>query len=130
MKASKQFYSTDFFTLSIEEDWICATWFGFQLKESVPTGCKEILEALKKYHLFKVLNDSSRSKGLWNTDWVAEEWFPCLLQEGLKKFAWVVSPDLLCKGETEKVVLSAPASSVIMMFEDTNEAKRWLKDKQ
>ena len=47
-----------------------------------------MLKLLKKESCTKVLNDNSNVTGAWNAAsvWVAENWFPRMIEAGLKKF--------------------------------------------
>ncbi|WP_207492086.1 hypothetical protein [Aridibaculum aurantiacum] len=118
---------TDFYTISLQEDWIYVDWTGFQLKNSVYAGCEKMLEILKQMKYSKILNDNTHVKGLWEHAWVANDWFPRIAEAGLKHFAWVLSPEELSASLAGQTAAITPAASCIKIFKEVDEAKLWLR---
>lgn len=128
MNNNTLYYTTDFYTITYlpGDDYLSVDWKGFQSKTSVYEGCGKILEYLTELKLLKVLNININAKGLWDHRWVAQNWFPKLLAVGLQKFAWVLSPEALCRNEAQIVAAISPANNIIHTFNDVDSARFWL----
>ena len=87
-----------------------------------------MLAFLKEKNCTKVLNDNRLVKGTWSfaSDWVAQDWFPRMVEAGLQQFAWIYSPDVFSKFSTDKSTKNADGG-IIMTFNDVEEGKAWLK---
>ena len=119
--------STDFFTIYFHKDgFLYVDWTGFQSKSSVYDGCEKMLHFLKLTGVSKVINDNSNAKGIWDHNWVAVNWFPKMEKAGIKKFAWVLSPESICRFEATSAIMAISASSLVKTFENVETAKEWI----
>ena len=110
--------------------WIYADWRNMPNLDTIKKGGGSVLEIIKSKKASKVLNDNTNLTGPWSTSstWVADVWFPQVIQAGLKKFAWVQSShDMLGKISADKSVKRNPGD-IIAMFSDKSEAEQWLRE--
>lgn len=118
-------------TISCDEEnhWLVADWKGYQTVESIRFGCEEILKFLIQYKLTKVLNNNSLVTGIWSgaSAWVGNEWFPRMIQAGLKKFAWVYSKSALSRLSTDESLKNLENKSATKTFFEISDAIEWLK---
>jgi hypothetical protein len=119
--------------LDIEYDayhhWIYANWKGRHDFASVKRGCELIGDLLLTKGCTKLLNDNRLALGKWYaaTRWVAEEWIPQQEQNGHKAVAWVLSPSLLHRLSTLKVLETMHTHIQIEVFNELCKAKQWLQ---
>ncbi|CAK0759607.1 conserved hypothetical protein [Gammaproteobacteria bacterium] len=109
-------------------DWVYVDWRNIPSDRSVKKGCEEILTLLSHKQCAHVLNDNRSVIGPWNTaaQWVAEDWFPRMLSAGMKKFAWIQSPNLLSKFAARQSTASNQVTDAIHLFDDEESAINWL----
>lgn len=76
-----------------------------------------------------VLNDNRNVIGPWNSSahWVAEDWFPRMINAGLVKFAWVQSKNLLSKFASRQTTALNKDSGAIRLFDNYEDATHWLE---
>lgn len=100
-------------------------WIGFQNKESIVKSGGDILNFLKKKGCSKVLNDNTQVTGPWQeaAEWTATEWFPAMINAGLKHFAWIFSTNIFSELSAKKAM---PSSDVVKSFNSMKEAREWL----
>jgi hypothetical protein len=116
---------------NIEIDYDPATkimschWIGFQNKESIMAAGAVILDLLKKKNVSKILNDNTDVTGPWQeaAEWTSKEWFPSMINAGLKYFAWIFSSNIFAEMSAKKAM---PASDVIKSFGSVRDANAWL----
>ncbi len=66
------------------EEWLYINWIGPIKEELNPVGAEEVLLALEKYPVKKILNDNRQLTGSWDTSirWLIDHWFPRFLGTG------------------------------------------------
>jgi hypothetical protein len=109
--------------------WISVDWRNAPSSETVRKGCSEILTLLIRQKATAVFNDNSRVTGTWvgASNWVAEEWFPRMIDCGLKKFAWIESPASTLSVISAKRSVRRNKPGVIRLFKDGLEGEKWLR---
>jgi hypothetical protein len=132
-KKIKQFYLEDFICIEVNvaNDWIYSDWRGYQTESSVMKGCEKILEAMVQNGFSKILNDNTNVLGIWTpaAKWVGSDWFPRMIENGLKQFAWIYSPSALSRVSTDEALNNTPEhqlGDVIKTFYSMKEGKQWL----
>lgn len=112
-------------------NWVYVDWRNIPSDRSVKKGCEEMLVLLSHKQCARVLNDNRNVIGPWNTaaQWVAEDWFPRMLSAGLKKFAWIQSPNALSKFAARQSTAKNQATNAIHLFDDEESAINWLNKK-
>src|SRR3712207_2188554 len=78
-----------------ENDWLYINWKGKITDEMGIVGCEDILTALNRYHVKKIINDNQNVHGQWAegiNSWLINSWFPRFLGAGCFYMAWVQSP--------------------------------------
>lgn len=105
--------------------YMYCNWVGFQDVAMVKETGEIILDILKNRKLTHILNDNSQVNGPWMqaSQWTADVWFPNMFQAGLKKFAWVLSPDIFAELSAKKAM---PNTDSVKAFGDLEKAKNWL----
>ncbi|TRX48202.1 hypothetical protein FNH22_29555 [Fulvivirga sp. M361] len=105
-------------------------WIGFQTVENVMDGCEKILKLFKERpQCNNVLNDNSEVTGPWQgaTEWVSSVWFPKMMDEGLKNFAWVLSSNIFAELSAKNV---SSDGDIIQYFNDYKQAEKFLQAKE
>jgi hypothetical protein len=112
-------------------NWVFSDWRNVPSEETVQRGCGEILKLLKSRKASKVLNSNAKVTGPWSAAsyWVAEVWFPQMVQAGLKQFAWIQSPASISSQISAKSSKKKDDSDVIQLFDDERSAVSWLKSR-
>jgi len=103
-------------------------WVGPQTPESITTAGATIIQIVKEGDFRKVLNDNARVTGPWNTSvpYTLNQWFPAMMDSGLKHFAWVYSPNIFADLSARR---ATPINNIVKSFYDYNEALSWLAAK-
>ncbi len=109
-------------------NWVSVHWRNKPSKETVKKGCEAILELLASKRATLVFNDNSKITGAWGGScWVAEDWFPQMIDSGLKKFAWIQSATSTLSVISAKRSATTIQDGVIRLFSDEYEAEKWLR---
>jgi hypothetical protein len=114
--------------------WIYARWMGRQTPEDIKRGGRAMVTAMRDlstgHGCSQVLNDNREVVGSWShsLEWTSKEWFPKMVAAGLKRFAWVLSPDGLAQLTAVRVKLdTGPIENGTMsVFTEIEKAKEWL----
>ncbi len=71
------------------------------------------------------MNDNTQVTGPWQeaAEWTAKEWFPAMINAGLRHFAWIFSTNIFSELSAKKAM---PASDIVKSFNSAKEAKEWL----
>jgi hypothetical protein len=64
------------------------------------------------------------------TEWIAQNWAPRAIAQGLTHFAHVISPESLARLSAENLQYSIGASLQMQIFENAEKAKVWLQQVQ
>lgn len=101
-------------------------WLGFQNSDSIATSGAVILDIVKKRSISKVLNDNSMVNGSWweAAVWMADVWFPQMIEAGLKHFAWILSPNIFTELSARRAM--EPYKETVRPFYTFEEAHKWL----
>lgn len=101
------------------------TWLGFQSEHDLKASGLIIYDCFVRMKCNKVLNDNTDVLGPWNhsTEWTTTQWFPSMLEAGLKHFAWVLPRDLFAQLSIKRV---QPEESVVRYFNSRAEGVAWL----
>ncbi len=101
-------------------------WKGFQDRESIVSGGTAILQIVKQKGIQRILNDNSTVTGSWwePAAWIAEVWFPQMIDAGLKQFAWVLSQNIFSELSARRAM--EPHSPIVMAFYTCQEAYHWI----
>lgn len=83
-------------------------------------------ELFIEHHCTKILNDNTQVVGKWDhsIQWVSTEWFPAMIELGLRKFAWVLATDVFAQVSAYKVT---PGINVVKTFISEEAALKWLR---
>ncbi|ALW84117.1 hypothetical protein AUC43_02790 [Hymenobacter sedentarius] len=111
------------------DDWLYLDWHGNLDNETVMSGALKLLELLKQERCTKVLNDNTRTTGLWDDAamWGGEVFFPQLYEAGCRHFAWVFSRERFSQLSAELAVQRTLSGIGIMTFHDLPTAAEWLR---
>ena len=112
-----------------DDDWIEVFWRDYPKDDDVMVGSNQILDAIKKYQVSKLLVSHQAIKGTWTNmnDWIRTEWTPRAVQAGLKQVAIVYSEDVFAKFALKDMVKTKGAD-FISVFGTIADAKNWLKE--
>lgn len=108
-----------------ETNILICTWIGPQNEKSLKQAGAKMQELFIEYKCTKILNDNSQVVGTWNhsTQWAANEWFPQMIELGLKKFAWVLAIDVYAQISAYRV---SPGIEIVKNFISKEDAMKWL----
>jgi len=103
-------------------------WIGLQNKDGIMKAGGIILELLRERRITKVLNDNTEVIGPWNdaAEWTVKEWFPSMIEAGLKHFSWIISSNIFSEISAK---MAMPDTEVIQSFYFYAEALHWLLSK-
>lgn len=112
-------------TISVEGDTLFCNWMGYQDEQALRSAALLMHRFFIEYNCSKILNDNTEVVGPWNhsTAWATDEWFPSMMEAGLKKFAWVFPNDFFAQVSANRVI---PTSPVIKAFTSRKAAANWL----
>jgi CheY-like chemotaxis protein len=109
--------------------YLHADWKGYQSIESMRRGCDSILQLMIQQNVDAVLNDNTHVIGAWSnaTQWVAENWFPRMKQDGLRRFAWAYGPSKRSQMSADITVeMMGTETHGVRKFHNRREAIAWL----
>lgn len=100
-------------------------WIGFQNEDLLKKSGEIIHDLLKQKNCTKILNDNTQVQGPWyhSAEWTAKEWFPLMIEAGLKHFAWVCSKDIFAQLSAKRAL---PGNPVVKVFHSYDVALEWL----
>lgn len=119
--------------LTIEYDtinqWVYNNWIGYQTYIGIITGADACLHPLLENRCPYLLNDNRQVIGPWDhaVEWIATDWAPRAIEQGLTHFAHVVSPESLAAVSAEAMHTSIGNRLQMRMFSDIDEAQAWLR---
>ena len=122
--------------LTIEYDttgkWVYNNWIGYQTYIGIITGADACLHPLLENRCAYLLNDNRRVIGPWDhaVQWIATDWAPRAIAQGLTHFAHVVSPESLAAVSAEAMHTGIGGRLEMRMFSDIIEAQAWLREAQ
>jgi hypothetical protein len=100
-------------------------WIGLQTQDLLRTSGEDIHTLFRDKECTRILNDNTHVVGPWyhSVEWTSQEWFPRMFAAGLKRFAWVISPDIFAHLSAKRAL---PDSGLVKTFEEYEEAYNWL----
>jgi hypothetical protein len=100
-------------------------WAELQTLESIKSEGAMILQALLEQKATAVLNDNFKVQRQWEdaVDWTTNEWFPAMIEAGLRHFAWVLSKDIFARISAKR---AGQPHEVVRFFRSYHEAYHWL----
>ena len=112
--------------------WVYNNWIGYQTYIGIITGADACLYPLRDNHCSYLLNDNRQVIGPWNhaVDWLALDWAPRAMKQGLTHFAQVVSPDVLAANSAEAMQDRFGQQLQMRMFSAIEDAQTWLRQAQ
>ncbi|QJX48766.1 STAS/SEC14 domain-containing protein [Hymenobacter taeanensis] len=122
--------------LTIEYDaanrWVYNNWIGYQTFTGIIAGADACLFPLSENKCAYLLNDNRQVLGPWNhaVEWIATQWAPRAIEQGLTHFAHIVSPESMAAQSAESMFLGIGQRLEMRMFSDIEQAKAWLREAQ
>ena len=116
---------------NVEAEWLYINWKGNISDEMGMVGCEDILLALHKYPVKKIINDNQHVHGRWAegiNNWLINSWFPRFLGAGCFFMAWVQSPCPESQTSLEQALKYEIPNITILVFDDIETASAWLKE--
>lgn len=112
-----------------ENAWLYLEWKGPQALAQVELDCRLVTAFIHQTGAHKVLNDNSRiTHSSWELAlWVAQVYLPQTSRAGLDYVAWVNSPVLECRSDTDLMVLAMGHQPQVAVFDDVADAYAWLR---
>lgn len=110
---------------------LLCNWKGPQTNQLIIESGNVILKLFKKNQkdgCTSVLNDNTLKTGPWQDSipYVVNEWFPLMIEAGLKHFAWVFSRDFFTELTARQILLQIRTVHVVKPFLSRDEAYSWL----
>ena len=107
-------------------------WQGYQTLTGIMTGADAYLEDLKKQPSPWLLNDNTNVRGPWDhaVAWIAQDWTPRAIAQGLTHFAHVVSPESFAALSAEAMYAQIGSSFQMRIFGSVADARLWLREAQ
>lgn len=107
-------------------------WQGYQSLDGVMQGANAYLEHMAKRPCPWLLNDNTNVTGPWDhaVEWIAQDWTPRAIAQGLTHFAHVVSPESFAALSAEAMSASVGTSFYMRIFGSVNDAREWLAEAQ
>lgn len=106
-----------------------ANWKGYQTDASIHEGSERMLDLMRTYSAYDVLNDNTNVVGIWinAAEWLALDWFPRMKAAGMQRFAWVYSPYRFSQVSTDSTIsMLDPLALGIKVFATKPDALHWL----
>jgi CheY-like chemotaxis protein len=118
--------------LTIEYDtvnhWVYTNWIGTQTYQTVVAGAEACLDQLRQHHCQMLLNDNRLVTGGWESglDWISACWTPQVQALGLRRFAYVLSPDALAARSATTLYDCINVDLHMRLFTELEPAQQWL----
>lgn len=112
-----------------DNKYLTLIWRGFIPSEQFRILACEIIKAVEKTKVTKVLSDNTEWKIISPNDysWAANHWFPKAEESGVRKLASVLSADFFNRHAERTVEGMADVEKLtIKQFESTHDAITWL----
>ena len=106
-------------------------WVGFATSQKYQHGMNTGLEKVKEKKVSRWLANMAEMAAITPNDqkWTNEDWFPRLLESGIRTAAVVMSKDIFNQIAVKKIGEDMTDNSYTMhFFDDLEEAKAWLKE--
>ncbi|WP_338793025.1 STAS/SEC14 domain-containing protein [Bernardetia sp. MNP-M8] len=122
-------------TIHHDEDTNCIhmQWIGFATSQKYRHGMNTGLEKVKEKEVTRWLANMAEMGAITPEDqkWTNEDWFPRLLESGIRTAAVVMSKDVFNQLAVKKIGEEMTDNNYTMhFFDNLEEAKEWLKNYQ
>ena len=110
-----------------EKGLLYANWKGYVTVNNVKTGCEALLNVMKDTACFYLVNDNRKVLGTWTQSikWLENDFMPRMVQHGLKKIAYLYSPDLSARYSLDRL-LEVNDEYEAQTFDSFEKATFWL----
>jgi hypothetical protein len=102
---------------------------GFPDNKSGFEGLRKVMEFSSSNPVRGAINDCLKMKGTFSmvNDFVAKEYMPRLVQNGLKAYAIVLSDDVFTKFSAEQLIQKLGENANMRFFNNKQEAQKWVE---
>lgn len=102
---------------------------GYLTDKKIKDSLERTLLEIKERKCTKIMSDMQEIKGTWTStnDWIAKDWFPRALAEGMQFIAYVYSPDIFAKFALNDLVKKLQ-NGTMQIFKDFDEAYNWINN--
>jgi hypothetical protein len=126
-------FEEKYLTIHHDENINCIhmQWTGFAASQNYKNGMNTGLEKVKEKKVTKWLANMTDMAVITPDDqkWTNEDWFPRLLEAGIRTAAVVMSKDIFNQLAVKKIGEEMTDNSYTMhFFGDLEEAKKWLRE--
>ena len=113
--------------LYFENRFIHANWKGYVSVERVKIGCENLLSVMNNTSCYYLVNDNRKVQGTWTQSikWLEQNFMPRMVEHGLKKIAYLYSPDLSARYSLDRL-LEVNDQYEAQTFDSFNKATFWL----
>ncbi len=124
-------FEEKYLTIQHDEDVNCIhmQWVGFATSQKYQHGMNTGLEKVKEKEVSRWLANMAEMGVITPEDqkWTNEDWFPRLLEAGIRTAAVVMSKDIFNQLSVKKIGEDMTDNSYTMhFFDNLEEAKKWL----
>ncbi|WP_224996031.1 STAS/SEC14 domain-containing protein [Cesiribacter sp. SM1] len=126
-KLGEVYYSAQY---NSKDNCVVSEWRGYVSAEEVIAAVQQVMDSFGDLKFSNSLNDSSKGEGSWDeaNDWLAKNWIPYAIANGLKRFAFIVSDDVFSAMSSDDLVTKIPGAGLEMRtFQTRAEGEAWLK---
>lgn len=111
-----------------QDNFVVLEWKPQATFEQIKVGAAKALELIENNNAEGLLSDERENDEIQlnHGAWLADEWFPKVMQTGIRKYAILVSKARLA-GMNPKMHSSKAGSIRIRYFDEEREALRWLR---
>ncbi|MBT32276.1 MAG: hypothetical protein CMO01_21650 [Thalassobius sp.] len=111
----------------LEDNIVYNYWKGFLKPEMIIETAQRFMVMYKDIKCSKIYNDNSQISGPWNgaSEWVKDVYFPYMIENGLKHFAWILSPSIFSEVSARQAMME---TDIIKPFKDHDKAIEWLRE--
>lgn len=121
------FTSTFLDVFYVENRFLLSIWKGYLSVEKVKLGCENLLVIMEKTACYYGINDNRKVQGTWTQSikWLENDCLPRAVKLGLKKIAYLYSPDLSARYSVDRL-LEVNDEYEVQTFVSFEKATLWL----
>ena len=120
-----------FLTMTYEpaNDLTYNNWRGYLTLDSIMNGANVGIDFLTQTKCPYLLNDNIHVTGPWDhaVAWIAQDWTPRAIAQGLRYFAHVVSPESFAALSAEALASGVGDKFEMQIFGTIDAARQWLR---
>ena len=124
-------FQDDFLTIYFNQidNWIYADWTGFQTTETIKDGSEQVLQAIKKSGVHKLINDNTHLTGMKANavEWLATNLAPRLQSAGLQYLSWIYKTNSFSEASADLVLSNSETDIIVIVFDNVAMAEKWLR---